>query len=775
MNLFLRFLSFIASIVTLGCVAYYGYAYLSNHAMRSPDRYDWSRVETKKNIVPVAIIGSGPAGLSAALYTARAHVHTVVFQGPQAGGQLMSTSEVENWPGIGKKQGPAIMQSVSQQAQQFGAVLLNDTVKKINCAVWPYELTLSDDTLVHALSVIISTGASPERLKDVPGEHEYWGKGVTACAICDAAFYKDKDVVVVGGGDSAAEQALQLTAYARHITLLVRGDKMRASVAMQERLKKFDYINVLYNTVIKAIEGDGQHVTGLTLQDANGSRHLPIDGVFLAIGHTPNTALVKDQLACTPAGYIQHACRTQETSRPGIFAAGDVSDERYRQAAVASGDGVKAALDAERFLQRIGFDELYAKKIERKLYDPIVPGDTTQIMSIDSVEQFKEVVLKSSIPVIIDFYTKHCAACAQMLPAIQAVAGQMKERIMCVKVDIEKVPELKERYQISTVPFFVVIKQGLVVGRYHDLMTKPGYSAAIYGGNARIETALLVGPRAGGQLATAGMVENMPGVVPQHGYAIIDQLEHQAQLFGATILYDTLETLERMPEAPCIKITTQQGSVYRADAVIIATGSRPRLLGVKGEAEFWGKGVSSCAICDCTLMHDNDVVIVGGGDAAIEEALQLAPYARTITLLLRGNSFRASPRMQEKLLSYDHISYRYATQVHEIFGDESGMQGVTIYHNRTGEYETICARGLFLALGQLPESSSVADLVSCDAHGYIILTERQKTSVPGIFAAGDVTDSRYRQAIVASGDGAKAALDAIAFLRGTDIELIPAA
>lgn len=470
MNLFSRFLAG-AFFMCVGVAGYCGYLFMrKNHVYAH--RYDVKMVEGKKNIIPVAIIGSGPAGLSAALYTSRAHLHTVVFQGQQAGGQLMSTSEVENWPGMGKKHGPDIMKAVSEQAQHFGAVLLHDTIKKVDFSVWPFELTTADDTVVNALSVIICTGAAPERLKDVPGEAEYWGKGVTGCAICDAAFYKDKDVVVVGGGDSAAEQALQLTAYARHITILVRGDKMRASAAMQDRLKKFDYIKIRYNTSITQIEGDGQRVTGVKLKNAQGAEHMPIDGVFLAIGHKPSTALFKEQIACTTSGYISHACRTQETSVQGVFAAGDVSDERYRQAAVASGDGVKAALDAERFLQQIGFDELFAKKIERKLYDPVVPAHVIEIQSIESLDQFKQVVLESKLPVIIDFYTQFCSSCAQMMPAIQAIAAQMKNHLLCVKVDIEKVPELKERYAVSSVPFFVVVKHGLVVGRYNDVMTK---------------------------------------------------------------------------------------------------------------------------------------------------------------------------------------------------------------------------------------------------------------------------------------------------------------
>jgi thioredoxin reductase (NADPH) len=472
MKIFSNIFSWIVVFLGLGLTGFAGYWFAYREKVSQQSGYDWQKVQKTKNIIPVAIIGSGPAGLSAALYTSRAHLHTVVFQGPQSGGQLMSTTEVENWPGMGKKQGPEIMKSVKEQAQHFGAVLLNETIKKVNFSTWPYELTASDDTVVHALTVVICTGAFPERLHNVPGEAEHWGKGVTACAICDAAFFKDKDVIVVGGGDSAAEQALQLTAYARHITVLVRGDKMRASVAMQDRLKKFDYIKIRYNSSITEIEGDGSHVTGVKLKTAQGAEHMAIDGVFLAIGHKPNTEIFKGQIAFTPGGYIAHSCRTQETSQEGVFAAGDVSDERYRQAAVASGDGVKAALDAERFLQHIGFDEMLAKKIERKLYDPVIASEAAEITAIESMDQFKQVVLESKTPVIIDFYTKFCSSCLQMMPYIQAIAAQLKDKLVCVKVDIEKMAELKDRYQVTTVPYFVVVKDGLVVGRYNDVMTK---------------------------------------------------------------------------------------------------------------------------------------------------------------------------------------------------------------------------------------------------------------------------------------------------------------
>ena len=295
-----------------------------------------------------------------------------------------------------------------------------------------------------------------------------------------------------------------------------------------------------------------------------------------------------------------------------------------------------------------------------------------------------------------------------------------------------------------------------------------GLSAAIYAGNARIPTALCVGPCAGGQLAIAGIVENMPGVPAQHGQTIIDQLETQAAIFGTQIISDSVVSICTSGQPYRFLVTTQEGTLYATDALVIATGAKPRTLGVPGEQEYWGLGVSTCAICDGPLARNKDVVVIGGGDSAIEEALQLAPYARHITILLRSNGFRASPRMQEKLADHTHITYRYDVEVQEIVGDSHGMTGVKVYDKITKECETISAQGFFLAIGQEPETECIRNLVNIDKYGYIVLYDRQKTSQEGVYAAGDVTNTRYRQAIVAAGDAAKAAMEAVAFLRGID-------
>ena len=246
---------------------------------------------------------------------------------------------------------------------------------------------------------------------------------------------------------------------------------MRASAAMQDRLKTLNFIKIAYKTKIKEIIGDGNKVTGLILVTDGKEQQVPMDGVFLAIGHTPNTELVEKQLKLTEPGYIYLADRSQQTSVKGVFAAGDVADDRYRQAGVASGDGIKAALDAEKFLQSIGFDEVFAKSIEKNLYEPEI-DEQVEVASITTMEEFKNVVLDSKIPVIVDFYTEFCPSCLQMLPYVKAAAARFAGKLLFVKIDATKAPEIKERYEVSTVPCLLVINDGLVIARYNDALSK---------------------------------------------------------------------------------------------------------------------------------------------------------------------------------------------------------------------------------------------------------------------------------------------------------------
>lgn len=325
-----------------------------------------------KTYIPIAIIGSGPSGASAAIYGSRAMVTTVCFEGSRPGGLLTQTSDVENWPAVDKQAGFDIMEKLKKQAESFGAIFSDETITDVNFSTWPYVLTTEGGTQYHAFSVVIATGANPILL-DIPGEQDYFSRGVSTCALCDAAFYKGKEVVIVGGGDSAVEEAMQLAAYASKVTILVRKEKMRAAQAMQCLLQGYGNISVRYNVEVIKVNGDGKKLTSVTLQDARTKEttDFKTDGMFLAIGHKPSTDLFKGKLAMNEAGFLTLTGRTQETSVHGVFAGGDCHDQRYRQAATASGFGVAAGIDSVNFLKEIGFtadmqasiiDHIYAKK-----------------------------------------------------------------------------------------------------------------------------------------------------------------------------------------------------------------------------------------------------------------------------------------------------------------------------------------------------------------------------------------------------------------------------
>ena len=304
----------------------------------------------------VIIIGSGPAGLTAALYTARANLKPIVFEGIQPGGQLTITTEVENYPGFPKGiMGPEMMELFREQAQRFGASTAYKEVTRVDLSSRPFKLW-SEDEEYTADAVIVSTGASA-KLLGIPSEKEYMGYGVSACATCDGFFFKNLEVAVVGGGDTAIEEATFLTKFASKVTIVHRRDTLRASKIMQERAFKNPRIAVVWNSVVDEVLGKTDNgkkvVTGVKLKNTETGKvtTLKVDGVFMGIGHKPNTDLFKGQLDMDSVGYLITKGRTTETNIPGVFAAGDVADSSYRQAVSAAGTGCMAALDAERWLE----------------------------------------------------------------------------------------------------------------------------------------------------------------------------------------------------------------------------------------------------------------------------------------------------------------------------------------------------------------------------------------------------------------------------------------
>jgi thioredoxin reductase (NADPH) len=296
------------------------------------------------------IIGGGPAGYTAALYAARANLEPLVIEGFQWGGQLMITTDVENYPGYANGvMGPEMMAEFRRQAERFGTEFITDDVTRIDLSERPFRVWV-EDTEYRAKTVVIATGASARWL-GLAGEQTYQGRGVSACATCDGAFFKDRELIVVGGGDTAMEEATFLTRFATKVIVVHRREDFRASQIMLDRARQNEKIEFITNAVIEDIHGDGK-VESVTLRDTQTGRtwEKQVGGVFVAIGHDPNTRLVVDQLDHDAEGYLLTKAGSTATNIPGVFAAGDVQDHTYKQAVTAAGSGCMAALDAERFL-----------------------------------------------------------------------------------------------------------------------------------------------------------------------------------------------------------------------------------------------------------------------------------------------------------------------------------------------------------------------------------------------------------------------------------------
>lgn len=310
-----------------------------------------------QDVKKLVIIGSGPSGLTAGIYAARANLQPIIFEGATPGGQLTSTTDVENWPGEKKIPGLTLINQLKDHALSFGCTFIDQTITSLDTSSRPFTLTTSQNTTVYAQSIILTPGAKPKRL-NVPGEQEYWGKGVSTCAVCDGAFYKDQAVVVVGGGDTALENASFLTNFTNNVTVVHIQDSLTASAPLRKRVQDNPKIKVIYNSTVTEITGNGQHCQQVmvTNKKTGAITTIPAQGLFISIGVTPNTEFLRGIVELDAWGYIALKPTTKAgntcTSIEGIYAAGDAVDYIYRQAITAAGTGCMAALDAERYIKK---------------------------------------------------------------------------------------------------------------------------------------------------------------------------------------------------------------------------------------------------------------------------------------------------------------------------------------------------------------------------------------------------------------------------------------
>lgn len=418
------------------------------------------------------IIGSGPAGFTAAIYAARANLKPVMFEGLQAGGipggQLMTTTEVENFPGFPEGiTGPQLMEQMKLQAKRWGTECYTEDVVEVDLTQRPFTIR-STEREVQAHSIIIATGATAKRL-GLPSEKTYWNNGISACAICDGAapIFVGEDLVVIGGGDSAAEEAVYLTKYGSHVHLLVRKGEMRASKAMQDRVLANPKITVHWHTEAVDVFGEKGLMTGIKVRNKQTGveTNIAAKGLFYAIGHNPNTSLFKGQLELDAVGYIKVQPGTVATSISGIYAAGDVQDHEYRQAITAAGTGCMAALSAERYLSEHNLITEYSQEVvteKEVVTETKTPEATENTFDINATRHYGGYALRklfheSDRILMVKYVSPTCGPCKTLKPILDKVVAEYEGKVHFVEIDIVEEPEIAKMGQVigtPTVQFF---------------------------------------------------------------------------------------------------------------------------------------------------------------------------------------------------------------------------------------------------------------------------------------------------------------------------------
>lgn len=433
-----------------------------------------------ENLVPAVVIGSGPAGLSAGMYLSRANYNTIVLTGPIPGGLLTHVKEIENWPGKPKSSGIDAIEALREQAEHFGANIMNDTAIELDLSVWPFIVKTRSGLILRPLTLIIALGRTP-KIVDVAGVNTYWGKGIGSCTICEAPFQKGNIVAVFGSGDTAADRAQQLALYAKKVYIISPTPTLTASPSAQEYVKATKNIEILLDTELKEAKGNEKILTSIvvTNKKTGQTSEIPARGLYFAIGYHPNSTLVKNFLKTDKDGLIILENRTHATSIPGVFAGGDIVDLRYGKAGVATGSGIKAALDAIEFLQKIGYQH-YIQQLEPQFYVE-TKRKITEIPSISTVKELNQKLIENKGLVLIDFYSPSCPQCRMLMPVVHAVAAEYEEKVKMFKVDVDASDELWDHFGIPSVPYFLLFKDGNLIGEARDIQTKKELINLIHG------------------------------------------------------------------------------------------------------------------------------------------------------------------------------------------------------------------------------------------------------------------------------------------------------
>jgi len=424
-----------------------------------------------KNRTDLAILGTGPAGLSAAIFSARRGIDTYVFQGKNHLGYLKEGLSVENIPGATADSGINVMKKLEEQARHFGAHFIDDTIEKIDFSVWPRKLYGAKD-VYSAKAVIATTGAKSKTL-GIEGEAEYTYKGILTCGLCDAHLAKDQDIIIIGGGDCAAERVFQLLPYAKSITLLVRSNEMKAIPTMQMKIKEMPKVKILYNKEAVEFVGDGKHLTGLKVLDkkTNTMSFMPARWVFLSIGFVPNTGLFKNHLELDDEGYIRVDFATQETSVPMVYAAGNVCDPRYKLAATCIGSATQAAFNACKYITRLPINREMAEKIKDNVFVLEKVDTQHQVPELQNENELKEIIKKNKL-VLVDFFVSTCPECQRIGTILNKLAPKYKDKIAFIKVEDAKYAELSKQHKIEYVPTLMMFLDGLMIDKIEEQLTE---------------------------------------------------------------------------------------------------------------------------------------------------------------------------------------------------------------------------------------------------------------------------------------------------------------